>query len=124
MIRAPTSDLPPQTGRPQTARQEEKAMSHTVPSQHPAVVLRSSYQHVRALLAVALIAIVGLTIAVVIVATSNTATISQAAHGPASATSAAASAEIGAKLDHRGVNTRAAQREDQLNRTYSYPGHY
>jgi hypothetical protein len=37
-------------------------MSHTVPSQHPAVVLRSTYQHLRALLVVAFIAVVGLTI--------------------------------------------------------------
>ena len=31
-------------------------MSHTVPNQHPAVVLRSTYQHLRGLLAVAAIA--------------------------------------------------------------------
>ena len=37
-------------------------MSQTLSTQHPAVVLRSHYQHVRALLAVAMIAVVGLTI--------------------------------------------------------------
>jgi hypothetical protein len=43
-------------------------MGKAIPSQNPAVVLRSHYQFVRALLAVALIAVVGLTAAVVIVA--------------------------------------------------------
>ena len=50
-------------------------MSHTVPSQHPAVVLRSNYQHLRALLAIAIAVILGLTIAVVVLATAdNTST--------------------------------------------------
>jgi hypothetical protein len=39
-----------------------------LPSQHPAVVLRSHYNALRALLAVALIAVVGLSVAVVVVA--------------------------------------------------------
>ena len=99
-------------------------MSHTVPSQHPAVVLRSSYRHLRELLAVACVAIVGLTIAVVVLATSNTTTASQAAHRTAPPTSAAASAVHGAKPDHRGTNATATQRENQLNRSYFYPGHY
>lgn len=43
-------------------------MSQTIPTQHPAVVLRSHYRHLRALLAIATIAIVGLTIAVVVLA--------------------------------------------------------
>ena len=82
-------------------------MSHTVPSQHQAVVLRSNYQHLRALLAVAFVAILGLTIAVVILATSNTTTSSStAAHRTAPATSA------------------ATQRENQVNSSYFYPGHY
>ena len=38
-------------------------MSHSVPQQHPAVVLRSHYMHMRALLVFACIAVVGLTIA-------------------------------------------------------------
>jgi hypothetical protein len=46
-------------------------MSQTIPAQHPAVVLRSHYLHVRQLLAIATIAIVGLTIAVVILATTH-----------------------------------------------------
>ena len=44
-------------------------MGKAIPSQHhPAVVLRSHYQQLRALLAIAMIAVVGLTAALVIVA--------------------------------------------------------
>jgi hypothetical protein len=43
-------------------------MGKAVPEQHPAVVLRSNYVHLRALLVAALIAVIGLTATVVIVA--------------------------------------------------------
>jgi hypothetical protein len=43
-------------------------MGKAIPSQHPAVVLRSHYRQLRALLAVAMIAVVGLSAAVVILA--------------------------------------------------------
>ena len=46
-------------------------MGQAIPTQHPAVVLRSHYNHLRALLAAALIALVGLTVAIVILATDN-----------------------------------------------------
>jgi hypothetical protein len=46
-------------------------MAQAVPTQHPAVVLRSHYRQVRALLAIAMIGLVGLTVAVVILATDN-----------------------------------------------------
>jgi len=46
-------------------------MAKTVPAQHPAVELRSHHRHLRALLAIAMIAVVGLTIAVVILATDD-----------------------------------------------------
>jgi hypothetical protein len=46
-------------------------MGKAIPSQHPAVVLRSHFQHLRALLAIAMIAVVGLTVAVVILANDN-----------------------------------------------------
>ena len=46
-------------------------MGRAIPQQHPAVVLRSHYQQVRALLAIAMIAVVGLTAAVVILATDD-----------------------------------------------------
>jgi len=41
-------------------------MAQAIPSQHPAVVLRSHYNHLRALLAIAMVAVVGLTATVVI----------------------------------------------------------
>ena len=43
-------------------------MSQVVPQQHPAVVLRSHYIHLRTMLAIAMIAIVGLAAAVVVLA--------------------------------------------------------
>jgi hypothetical protein len=46
-------------------------MGQAIPRQHPAVVLRSHYNHLRALLAIAMIAVVGLTAAVVILATAD-----------------------------------------------------
>lgn len=46
-------------------------MSQAIPRQHPAVVLRSHYVHLRALLAIAMIAMVSLTAAVVILATND-----------------------------------------------------
>lgn len=93
-------------------------MSNTVQAQHPAVVLRSSYQHLRAVLAIAAIAIIGLTVAVVVLATSNRqVTTRSATRVVPSAISTSASAEPGAKLDHSGRNAR-------LNAIYFYPGHY
>jgi len=50
------------------ARSQEAVMGKAIPQQHPAVVLRSHYAHLRALLVIAMIAVVGLTVAVVIVA--------------------------------------------------------
>ena len=46
-------------------------MSQAISNQHPAVVLRSHYNHLRALLAIAMIAVVGLTVAVVLVASDS-----------------------------------------------------
>jgi hypothetical protein len=57
---------------------QEGPMSH-VSTQHPAVVLRSQYVHVRALLAIALLAVMGLTVALVLLATSNAGTRTTAA---------------------------------------------
>ncbi|MET0615453.1 MAG: hypothetical protein ABW142_08400 [Thermoleophilaceae bacterium] len=47
---------------------EESVMGQVIPRQHPAVVLKSHYKSVRALLAAALVAIVALAAAVVILA--------------------------------------------------------
>jgi hypothetical protein len=46
-------------------------MSQAVPAQHPAVVLRSHYRQLRALLVIAVIAVLGLCAAVVILATDD-----------------------------------------------------
>jgi hypothetical protein len=50
------------------------AMSQPLSTQHPAVVLRSHYRHLRALLSIAMIAVVGLSGAVVILATDDDVT--------------------------------------------------
>jgi hypothetical protein len=60
-------------------------MAQAVPTQHPAVVLQSHYNHLRALLAVTIIMVAGLTAAVVILATSDQTSTS---HGSANAPSA------------------------------------
>jgi hypothetical protein len=46
-------------------------MGQAIPTQHPAVVLRSHHRQLRGLLAVAMFAVVGLTVAVVILATDD-----------------------------------------------------
>jgi hypothetical protein len=46
-------------------------MSQSISPQHPAVVLRSHYVQLRALLAIALVAVLGLSAAVVILATNS-----------------------------------------------------
>jgi hypothetical protein len=51
-----------------TTTTEEAVMGQVIPRQHPAVVLKSHYKAVRALLAVALVAIVALAATVVILA--------------------------------------------------------
>jgi hypothetical protein len=54
----------------------------TVPNQHPAVVLRSHYRALKALLAIAMIAVAGLTTAVVILAIDDDSTTSTATVAP------------------------------------------
>jgi hypothetical protein len=49
-------------------------MPQPVPTQHPAVVLRSEYRNLRALLVIATIAVVALSIAVVLLASDDPAT--------------------------------------------------
>ena len=99
-------------------------MSSTVPAQHPAVVLRSTYLQLRALLAIAAIALVGLTVAVVVLAMNTPAstTSGTAARVNSSAIAANASEDLGAKLDHRGLTSRTPQPAN--NRSYFYAGHY
>jgi hypothetical protein len=63
----PTGDPPCGSPKP------EAVMSDTLTRQHPAVVLRSHYLQLRALLAIALVAIVALSVTVVVLATSHQA---------------------------------------------------
>jgi hypothetical protein len=58
---------------------QEAVMGKAIPSQHPAVVLRSHFNLVRNLLAVAMVAVIGLSTAVVIVANDDEATSTSAA---------------------------------------------
>jgi hypothetical protein len=51
-----------------------EAMTTTISKQHPAVVLRSHYRHLKALLAVAMVAVVGLSVAVAMLAARGDAT--------------------------------------------------
>ena len=69
---------------------KEAVMSQAISTQHPAVVLRSRYQQLRALLAVAIIAFVGLTAAVVILAIQNDGNTIVRAASPSNATTASA----------------------------------
>ena len=66
------------------------------------------------------LAIVGLTLVVVVLATSTTTANTPAAHHTASTTSATPAADSGARLDH---SVRKLQLENQLTRSDPYPGH-
>ncbi len=69
-------------------------MGQAIPSQHPAVVLRSRFNHLRALLAIATIGLVGLAAAVVILATDDDRDTSAG-----SATQTSAPSPIGTRYD-------------------------
>jgi hypothetical protein len=73
------------TGQAFSGRPKEAIMSQPISPQHPAVVLRSHYVQVRALLAIAMIAVVGLTVAVAILATNNDRSASVSAAAPVAA---------------------------------------
>jgi hypothetical protein len=80
-------------------------MSQTLTNPQPAVVPRPKYVHVRSLLAVACIAILGLTIAVVLLATNRNVTASSVIG--AKAITRAQMADLGARLDHSGRSEAA-----------------
>jgi hypothetical protein len=94
-------------------------MSNGISAQHPAVVLRTTYQHLRALLALATVVIVGLTGAVVVLAINSGAStnVSPAASTAIRATPAAT---VGPNPDQRGVQ-RSAPPVGLIN---NYTGHY
>lgn len=80
-------------------------MNQTIPTQHPAVVLRSHYLHLRRLLAIVTVVVVGLTIAVVVLATTNSgnATIASPATSVSSPARSAARYDGGPEEGTRGV---------------------
>lgn len=80
-------------------------MSHTLADSRSAVVPRSWYVRVRSLLTLAGIAIIGLSTAVVLLATSGSVTPPRVTQ--ASPNSSAATADAGARLDHRGLHDAA-----------------
>jgi hypothetical protein len=98
-------------------------MSHTVPSQHPAVVLRSDYQHLRALLAIAIAVILALTTAVVVLARSNSSIRSSVAGRPApSAIQAVRQPSVQPNPDEQGATVSPTPLGSSS--SYSYPGHF
>ena len=70
-------------------------MSHQISQQHPAVVLRSHYVHMRALLAIAMIAVVGLTVTVVLLATHENSTANASSATPATSSPGAIGTSAG-----------------------------
>ena len=81
-------------------------MSNSVPAQHPAVVLRSHYRNLRSMLAVALVAIVGLSTTVVVLSVDDqTATTATTTHVP--------TAQLGDPLQERTQPTRESGKPDE-----------
>ncbi|MFL5887091.1 MAG: hypothetical protein ACJ77M_18635 [Thermoleophilaceae bacterium] len=60
-------------------------MSHSVPQQHPSVVLRSHYVHLRAFLAIAIVAVICLSAAVIVLAVDDNGSSTQASSSVQSA---------------------------------------
>lgn len=85
-------------------------MPKAIATQHPAVVLRSHYKQLRALLAVAMIALVGLSAAVVTLATNDDRHESAGSASQVSAPAAASSTRYdgGPEEGTRGTLSRAA----------------
>ena len=81
-------------------------MSNSIPAQHPAVVLRSQYRQLRSLLAVLVVAVVGLSTTVVILTVDDqTATTATTTHVP--------TAQLNDPFQDRTQPTREAGRPDE-----------
>lgn len=61
-------------------------MGQAIPRQHPAVVLRSHYRQLKTLLAITMVAVVGLSVAVVMLATNDDATVTTSSAKPIEST--------------------------------------
>ena len=94
---------------------QEALMSDAISPQHPAVVLRSHYMHLRTLLAIAMIAVVGLTVAVVMLATDDRS--ADRAHGDAGHRAASRSDDPFRRRPRRGhARSRLSRLADSLRR--------
>jgi hypothetical protein len=76
---------------------QEAVMGQVIPGQNPAVVLRSHYRQLRSLLAIALVAVVGLSVALVILATDD------------ESTTTTRSAQAGQPLEYGGFNPQTGK---------------
>jgi hypothetical protein len=74
-------------------------VSQPISPQHPAVVLRSHYVHLRTLLAIAMVAVVGLAVAVVVLASRDTSTPAAAQPAPIVAPASIPGAWPGTRYD-------------------------
>jgi hypothetical protein len=91
---------------------QEAVMGQAIPRQHPAVVLRSHYRQLKTLLAIMLVAIVGLGLAVAILATDDesstgTATVQPIEYGDFSPATGQPLAGRAAAANWQGVSTPA-----------------
>jgi hypothetical protein len=93
-------------------------MSHTLSTQDAGVVLRSRHPRLRALLAIAMIALVSLTIAVVVLAINDSSNTITAAHANRQAISA--NPVVQPNPDEQGLTASPLG----SNSSYYYPGHY
>jgi hypothetical protein len=93
-------------------------MSNSIPAQHPAVVLRSSYRQVRTLLALAALVIVGLTSAVAVLAIHSAST--PAAHSVRAVIQARPVPAVAANPDQLGPQPSVPRPGPVAN----YPGHF
>jgi ABC-type lipoprotein release transport system permease subunit len=97
-------------------------MSNTISAHHPAVVLRSSYRLVRTLLAIATVAIVGLTVAVVILAINNGSNTTASTAARANPSTLAAQPTVQPNPDEQGAAISPTPLGS--NSSYYYPGHF
>jgi hypothetical protein len=85
---------------------QEAVMNKAIPAQHPAVVLRSQYRQLRSLLAVMVVAVVGLSTTVVVLSVDDqTATTATTTHVP--------TVQLNDPLQDRTQPTRQAGRPDE-----------
>jgi hypothetical protein len=82
-------------------------MSNSVPVQHPAVVLRSQYRNLRSLVAVLIVAVVGLSTAVVVISVDD-----QTVSGSVTSTHPATT-QLGDPLQSRTQPTRQSGKPDE-----------